>query len=406
MNSEFGENPELPWRILVVDDDIDAADDTAKLLNRVTAAGQEPYSIEAVAEQSFDKALDILSRGGFDLLVLDVLDQKAAEADSAGETPKSRGRDVFEAVRSTRFLPIVFLTALPRAVKDYEKAPFVQVVSKRASNAQQELTECIKKCLASSFPRIYRDLQSHIDSVSRDFMIEFVEENWRELENNKQDFAYLLMRRLGVSFDSGGDLIASRNGNTPTSDDAVSAIRYYIVPPPEDYRTGDILKLAPSDDYGCDSDDQDGVDINRWYVIMTPTCDLVQSPIKADSVVVAECVMINEFEEHAKWTASQGGSKNNHKRLERLLKSNPIKGQKNRYFYLPQAWKLPDMMVDFQKISSIPYDKLATYNKTASLDNPYAESLSHQFHCYLGRVGTPNLDLKAAIFRMQSPTNV
>ncbi len=336
-------------------------------------------------ESSFDKALERLDRGGIDLLVLDVIQQ--------GEmTPRSeeelRGIDVFEQVRATRFLPIVFLTALPNEVEHYKNPPFVHVVSKQTDDFNEELAQCISECLNSLFPRLSRELQNHIDHVSRDFMIEFVEENWNELSDNEEDIAHLLMRRLGVSFDNGGNLFEDRSEDSTSLLGKVPPIRHYIVPPPKEFRMGDVLRLP--DESGSSET------ANNWYVIMTPSCDLAND--KADSVILAECVGISAFNEYKQWLESRSSSAR--KNLTRLLRSNPSGGQQYRYYYLPKAWKLPDLIVDLQKILHIAYENLNNYEKIASIDSPYAESLSQQFLSYIGRIGTPDLDIDLAIDRM------
>lgn len=380
-----------PWHVLVVDDEEEAANGTAEQLNRAAASGSVAHAVIAVAEQSFDNALHILNRGGIDLLVLDVFAEVEAGQPSGAMGSEPKGRTVFDMVRSTRFLPIIFLTALPNEVRHYEKPPFVQVVAK--SDETERLFECVNRCLSSSFPPLHRSIQDHIDAVSRDFMIEFVEQHWAELSDREQDIAHLLMRRLGVSFDGGVNLVTSWLDGASPPVDTVPPIRYYVVPPPNIYRMGDILRLPKSDD----GDDENA---DRWYVIMTPSCDLVEGRRQADSIVLAECLLIESFGEYASCITPATRSRTSLDKLERLLKSRPQNGQQNRYFYLPHAWTLPDMMVDLQKISNIPHKELGKYNKEAALDNPYAEALSHQCHSYLGRVGTPDLDLEASISRM------
>ena len=384
---------EAPWRILVVDDAEGVASDTAEWLNGATHSGRVSQPVEVVAEDSFDNALELVSRGGFDLLVLDVFDQAGAAA-RIGALPEPEGRGVFEQVRSTRFIPIVFLTALPNEVADHEYAPFVQIVSKGDFDPMEALLECVEVCITSPFPRLYRALQAHIDSVSRDFMVKFVEKEWEFLKDRHQDVAHLLMRRLGVSFDGGSIVLTGKPGTTSPVVGKVPPIRYYIVPPLDELRTGGILK-APASSSSANPDS------STRYVIMTPTCDLVEGRGNADAVVLAECIPLETFTEYQNWTEADEGSNRKKKNLLQLLKSNPQKGQQNRYFYLPHAWTLPNMMVDFQRISHITYADLNEYTIEAHLDAPYAEALSHQFHCYLGRVGTPDLDLEAVISRMR-----
>ncbi len=373
------------WHILVVDDNEGVAKDTAELLHLKLNADSPIEHILAMPESSFDKALERLNRGGIDLLVLDVIQQGEM---TPGLEEELRGIDVFEQVCATRFLPIVFLTALPNEVEHYKNPPFVHVVSKQTDDFNEELAQCILGCLNSPFPRLSRELQNHIDRVSRDFMIEFVENNWNELNDNEGDIAHLLMRRLGVSFDNGGNLFEDTPEDSTSQSGKVPPIRYYIVPPPEEFRMGDVLRL-PVESGGSET-------ISNWYVIMTPSCDLAND--KADSVILAECVGMSAFDEYEQLIENR--SKSARKKLARLLKSNPTSGQQYRYYYLPKAWKLPDLIVDFQKILHIAYEDLEDYEKIASIDSPYAESLSQQFLSYVGRIGTPDLNIDLAIDRM------
>ena len=80
--------------------------------------------------------------------------------------------------------------------------------------------------------------------------------------------------------------------------------------------------------------------------------------------------------------------------------SNPYRQQPGRYHYVPAAWTVPDLIVDNQRVVSVPYDDLAThYEKVASLDSPFAEELVHRFARFIGRLGTPDLDLDAIVAR-------
>ena len=379
---------EATWYVLVVDDVQGVAEQTAELLNRTLNADSPTERILAMSVDSFDDALETLSRGGIDLLVLDVIQQGKTAPELEGEL---KGIDVFQQVRSRQFLPIVFLTARPNEVEDYKNPPFVYVVSKQAGDVNRELAQCISECLESPFPRISRRLQNHIDHVSRDFMIEFVEENWNELSDNEEDIAHLLMRRLGVSFDRGSDILAKVSDGSSPQPGKVPPIRYYIVPPPKDFRMGDILKrIGEGNGHG-------GTD--QWRIIMTPSCDFSNN--KVDSVILATCTTLDEFEEYSKWM--HNSSENARDGIQRLLGGNPKGRQQGRYYYLPQAWKLPHLVVDLQKVLNIPYKDLQHYEKIASLDSPYSESLSQQFQHYIGRIGTPDLNVDLVIEQLKQP---
>ena len=394
--TRIGDSTGPPWRILVVDDEQRSAQNNATALTQAAGSRRLPYSVEAVAEESFEEALARVGLGGIDLLVLDVFDQAGAGAGPGTHAPQPLGRSVFEQVRAKRFLPIIFLTALPRHVESHKNAPFVQVVSKTEESTDPfaPLVAAVKRCLDSPFPSLHRAMQSHIDGVSREFMIDFVEQHWEDLKGRAEDVAHLLMRRLGVSFDTGQHVLVYGPTKASSSASNVPPIRYYVVPAPSEHRMGDIITPFGAVDPGAN-------DTTRWYMVMTPSCDLVEGRTKAESVVLAECVPLESFDEYRGWVDAETGSKSKREKIERLLKSNPHDGSKNRYFYLPAAWKLPDLMVDLQRITHVPHSELSQYHKQASLDSPYAAALSHQFYCYLGRVGTPDLDLKAVINGMR-----
>ena len=384
------------WRILVVDDQPDIALNNATALNNAANSDALPYSVDAIPEESFAEALARIRHGGFDLLVLDVFDQMGAGADIEAKTPKAVGSGVFLETRAERFLPIIFLTALPDQVEGHENPPFVQVVSKREDQDPFEpLIVAVKRCLDSPFPTLYRRLESHISDVSRRFMIEFVEQNWDDLKECTEDIAHLLMRRLGISFDIGQNSLVGQLDEVSLSEGNVPPIRYYVVPAPDEYRTGDIVNTTPTGE-------EDEAGITQWRVIMTPSCDLVEDHKKADYVVLAKCTPLSSFDEHKNFVTAGTTSNTKRDELKRLLMSNPKGGSKNRFFYLPAAWNIPDLIVDLQQVTSVPYSRLSQYDKQASLDDPYAAELSNQFHCYLGRVGTPDVDLNAVIDGMRS----
>ncbi len=198
-----------PWRVYVVDDDRPMSETIGELV--VPAARNEagqPPDIEC--EQSFEKAMSVLETRDFDLLILDVRNQ-AMEA-SAPDADSDLGKQVYRDVRSRRFVPIVFYTALPAQVEQLANPPFVQVVSKISDNHVHELREAVSAAFDSGFPRLHRALTGRVESTARNFMIDFVEKNWEELRDHKADVAHLLMRRLGISLERGGTELATELG--------------------------------------------------------------------------------------------------------------------------------------------------------------------------------------------------
>ena len=384
-----------PWQILVVDDQSGIAIDIAELLNS-GVDGDTSARISAVPEESFDRALSYLSRGEYDILVLDVLYGVPNQGPrfEPNDTIMD-GSGVFETIRSQRFIPTVFYTALPEKVNLKTKPPFVQVVSKSSDDPIADLRRAISDILDSGFLLIYRALKDHVENVVREYMIEFMEDNWDILPEPEADLAHLLLRRLSVSLEGGANTLTDRLGVTIEDSvrDGIHPTRFYVVPLMDEYRMGDVLCGSDAGDQSVDNDD-----VISWYVILTPSCDLVQN--KAEFVVVAKCLLLDTFSQYTDWRADQSNS-NKASDLKNLLKSRPRGKQHDRYHYLPAAWDVPNLMVDLQRTLYIPYDQLASYRKVGSLDSPFSEALSNRFNRFIGRVGTPDLDFDAALDQMR-----
>lgn len=385
------------WKILVVDDDEIVAGTTAAFLTRIDDDGNE--ETRAVAESSFERSLALLREGNVDILVLDVRDQGMDSKGILGDENVDFGIDVFQEIRSQKFLPIIFYTALPHLVTSLSNPPFVQIVSKGErsgiddlGDSEDRLRVAVEQVFGSGLPHLLRAIRRHVETSTREFMVDFIEKNWSYIDNSKADFAYLLARRLIVSLEARAEAFAGELGYYTGLDSVkgVHATRYYIVPLTEDhYRMGDIIRGLQNIDG----------DVDSLYIILTPSCDLVEDRVKADNVVLAECVPLQDFQEYNNWMEKD--TRATKTKLLSLLRSRPDKGQEDRYHYLPAAWQTPDLIVDLQRIKHISYDGLEKCTKVASLDSPFSEALANRFNRYIGRVGTPDLDFDSALDRMR-----
>jgi len=160
---------------------------------------------------------------------------------------------------------------------------------------------------------------------------------------------------------------------------------YYIQPPlPTPIRAGDIYEIQ-----------QDGTE---YRVVLTPTCDFVQG--KADWALLAKAMPLSSFSEFIEWQAGKTVTKR--RALEQLLRNNKNPGQAERYHFLPAALLVPDVVVDFQQLTAIPKDALASLSRIASLDSPFAESLVTRFTRFFSRLGTPDIDTDVVISRLDA----
>ncbi|MCY3561858.1 MAG: hypothetical protein OXH20_11925 [bacterium] len=234
-------------------------------------------------------------------------------------------------------------------------------------------------------------------------MIEFVEKNWNTLSVKRADMMHLLVRHLSTSLGYGAADMAADLGYGPTdeTDETVHPTRYYAALPASNYASGDILRGPPSEPTGGDEQETES-----WYVILTPSCDLVyrKGSRRSENVVLLKCRRLSSFPEYQKVMTDGPALSDqapNWRKLRDLLDSRPYKQQVDRYHYLPEAWKVPDLIVDNQLVVSVPYDELVEhYEKVASLDSPFAEELVHRFTRYIGRLGTPDLDLDMIVARL------
>ena len=375
------------WRVLVIDDEREVGTTISELLESYTLVS-DSRPITTRFEESFDKAVELLVSETFDILVLDIRDE-------SGHKPSDEaGIEVFDEIRMRRFIPIIFYTALPDVSMSISNAPFVQTVSKIALDPITDLKVAIEKVVSSGLPRLLQSVSNHLADVERAFMADFVEDNWPSLVDRPEDVSYLLSRRLSVSFEEGAESLAQELGQVEltTRADVVHPTRYYVQPPNSTYRMGDLLATPSSTEENADE---------RLYVVLTPSCDLVlrSGSMKPDFVVLSECLPLDSFKEYQDWKSAP--SSKNEERLRRLLTSRP-KGQEDRYFYLPAAWNVPDVVADLQSVTSIPCKELESYRKIASLDSPFAEALSYQFNRYMGRVGMPDLDIDGVLRRLKT----
>jgi CheY-like chemotaxis protein len=385
------------WRILLVEDDEELARSTAETLRRRPVNSQDEKATVDVVKR-FEEALSQIEERRYDVIILDIRDEEAVDGSGnidLGQdvTPADKGLQLYDQIRALRYVPIVFFSAVAHLAQDLHDPPFVAVVSK-LEEEDNTLRSKVIEVFDSPLPRLNRALARHVDRVLLTFMIDFVEKNWSDLSDpaRTDDLAYLLARRLAHSLGAGriDDLGAAPPPDV--TDGKVHPTRLYVTPPTGEFTTGDLLRTA------------DG----EWLILLTPSCDLVprekrrpnQAPAlepNADFVVLAHCQHLIDTDEYRQWLEAGRPGSAKDRRTEKLDKliSNNRQGQKDRYYFLPSAWGLPDLVVDLQRLTHRPYSDLVDFERLATLDDPYAQSLVAQLGRFIGRMGTPDLDVAA-----------
>lgn len=390
--------PGIEWQTLLVDDDPDLCRQVEEYLDgEVVGGSDDVLRVRAISD--FDNALRELESRRIDLLILDVrvgpYDQELPEdgtTEDAGNPTEEEGVRIINAVRERRFVPVVFYTGLDYKVRAME-SPVVRIVEK--TEGLGELLRAIREIFDTALPQTNRALVHHLESVQRDYMWGFVAEHWSSFAGgaDRKELAYLLAKRLAISLSGPGiRQLAQDMGDTTgafTSDERVHPMLYYLLPP-----------VAPAplagDLYHGAIDEQAG-----YWILITPSCDMVPGREKADFMLFARCLHLAEQSEFAGWKAGLPEPSNNVKRrLESLLGNNRQDGQPERFYFLPGALTLPDLVVDFQQLATLPRDGTTGLERRASLDSPFVEAFLARFARYFGRLGTPDLDVDSVMFRL------
>jgi len=367
------------WRILIVEND----DDIARQVEEASVGFvDEPDTIEAERCSNFNAAIPLLSSKRYDLLILDLRDEASGlvPADAKDEA----GRRILEEVKKTRFLPTVCYTALPQHAP--EQTAIVRVVEK--TEGVDRLREEVRRVFDTKLPAVSRS----IEEMQRAYMWDFVNENWKDFDSplEQADLAYLLARRLALSLQIEARKLAAKMSAdaVPISEQKIHPMEIYVKPVISKERlAGDILNGKIGD--------RDG-----FWIVLTPSCDFEQKG-KLDNVLLSACLPLSDQIEYANWFKKQADS-DLKGRLSALICDNRHKAAADRFKFLPGTFFLPDLVVDFQQLRSVPPDKVSELKVICSLDSPFGEAVLHRFAHYYGRLGTQDIDAQIVINRLQS----
>ncbi len=366
------------WRFLVIEDNETIAN---QLLEAVPNFVDAPDTAEADLCTTFKDATERLKQDRYDLVILDLKDDgnayHATDDDPAGLR-------VFEELKKTRFVPVVFYTAHADWVRGVQTS-FVRVVEK--TETTERVKEEVRRVLATQLPALTRQ----VEEIQRSYMWDFVSTHWKEFDtaHEQADVAYLLARRLALSLQREARRLARKMAgeSVPIADPKnVHPMEMYVRPPVGTSRlAGDILKGVVSGESG------------HWLVL-TPSCDFEQVG-RLNSVLLAQCVPLNAEPEYANWKANPT---TNVDPLKAVIGDNRQKAQSERFKFLPGTFFLQDSIVDFQKLRTVSPDELKKLEVIASLDSPFAEAVLARFSRYFGRLGTPDIDKNVVINRLQA----
>jgi len=376
------------WQLLFVDDDLDICRQVQEYLEgEIITSPDDRLQVETLND--FGSALNELEVRRFDLLSLDVhLGPYSSMSD------EEIGITTLQDIQQRRFVPVVFYTGLPHLVR-HLVTPLIQVVEK--TEGLPRLLDSLRNIFATRLPAVNRALIRHLETIQREYMWDFVAHHWAQFSDTSDHtaLAYLLARRLATSLSGSGiqQLAQELGDSTGTAVTAgqVHPMRYYVIPPVEPApMAGDIYQ------------GQIGEHNGRW-VLLTPSCDLVTGREKADLVLLARCLPLTEQVEYQQWRDGlPTPSRTSNGKLQDLFRNNRRDSQSERFYFLPGALSLPDLVVDFQQLMTLQREHMGGLERLASLDSPFAEALLARFTRYFGRLDTPDLDVAVLLQRLRA----
>ncbi|MFF2496627.1 hypothetical protein [Agromyces sp. NPDC058064] len=358
-------NPSI-LRVLVVDDNEQLALDAQREIH--DAFDGEPLTVVVNIENDFDRGYERVRAGECDVVVLDV------RRDRNGNVPDDdqAGARVFSDIRGSKFLPVIFWTALPDQVRDSEMPPFVVVLGK---DQLPSIPSAIRAAVEGETAHQMGALEARISNVMREHMWSEIAPNWAEyLEGGRlEDMSRVLITRVAQWLEDQDD----------TGIESVPSRRYVYPPVATNLRPGDVMVLDPTADAG-----------ESWWSVLTPACDFAQS--KVEFALLVGGTHLTNFTTYKEWVDSQD-SKTKWGGLQQLLTS-----RLPRYHYLPRFRAVPDLVLDFENLVAVPVADLSNYRRVASLASPYSEHLLIRNSDYRSRIGVPDQDLKKTKARLQA----
>jgi len=344
--------------ILMVDDDPVQNRQIKKLLELENIDGE---NILVTNKSSLDEVKkNITDYENFDIIILDVYDKKKKS---------NIGEKILIEIKKNFFIPIIFYTGFSHLIEDH-KSEIIRIVNK--SEGSDGIIREIKNISNSNLLSFKKKLKNYLNENIRKYLWDHIHDNWENIRSEIEETSldYLLIKRLG-------NALSERYIGEILGPDAQCVKKHplecYIYPPLKaEIDSGDIIKKG-----------------EEYFLVLTPSCDLVvreNGKIKAEHILLVELIKLKDTSEYKEYLENQ--TVKNEKNLKNIISNN----KSERYFFLPKTWFLENMVIDFQKIRSVEYNKISEYQKIIELDSLHLSSILANFIRHYDRIGTADLD--------------
>lgn len=355
-------------RILIIDDQ---AESVAALVDEL--AQSLPDSSSFIA--NFNDAEAQLDSHNPHVVVLDVLRQTGGEAIPDGLAVRAY-------IWAKKFCPLVVYTAAPESLGEDAGLvhPFVQIVKKGAASEQAVLAQI--KTFAphiAALEEVSKEIRWAMNGVLQQ-IAPTIFEKIADADARKDALVRSARRRIAARMD---DALSSGGPGLRTWE-------FYLCPPVVEQHllTGDIIRRS----------DGDKTDPASYRVVLTPSCDLVESETRAPKVkqvLVSVCTAVNRLCKELKLPET-GDWQDKHKNI---LIGVLNQGHSPTCLPLPALpGEFPSMVADLRNLQLIDLNTLGAdkeWRRVASVDNPMRELTAWAYLGLAARPGLPDRDFGA-----------
>ena len=358
-------------KVLIIDDEKDLVDEIADSLK------EEAPQLVVEGCDDFMNSIDKLFEFQPHLIILDLFEGKPSENDN-------RGTEVHEHIWENLFRPIVVYSAQPDLITT--EHPLIKKV-KKGQNGMRNVICQIKKL--EPVIQAINEAEEHIKRKFAESLRDAAPNAYESLGSEHNDLTEIIVRT------SRRRLAASMDQQTECAN--LEPWEIYLCPPIKNssIQLGDILVKTESEtDGGSANVTSIELDPSNYFIVLTPSCDLVesesQSP-KVSKILVARCCGVNNFR-----AKTFNNIKEN--KFARSVRSEVLTpGHKNGYVPLPKfSNKIPIMFANLRDLFLIPVDDVIAfgsnhqYQRVGSIDSPFREMIAWVYSNFTSRPGLPD----------------
>jgi len=323
------------------------------------------------------EGLEQIRKNDFDAAIIDL---RLGKGDFKG-----KGKEIIREIKSNLRFPVFVLTGYPGDLdEDLKKENIFYKVykstEKNTIEALQEMTDIYRTGITKIIGK-----KGIIESTLQKVFWGNIAENmeyWKTAIEDENKIEKFLSRHILAHLAE--SLKLTEEGEFEKCHPA----EVYIMPPiKKKFFTGDILKEINS---------------TKYYIILTPACDMAQQ--KAKFIVLGEIEILSNFEYFKQQERiinspqkSEEEKEDAKKKIESLITNNDAL----KYHFLPGFKEFPGGFINFQKVTSVRHKDLGDgIIKIAEVFETFLKDIIARFSNYYARQGSPDFDVESILEKM------